>query len=90
MLERLRPEDVTLEGFLEDLTRLWLFWPFYMQPFWIAVSRFTKISVHHFFPVIQIRVVDMYLVEGPKILYRLALSALKLFASLAQSQVIGK
>ncbi len=29
--------------------------------------------------------VDMYIVEGPKIFYRLALSALKLYTSLAQS-----
>lgn len=33
---------------------------------------------------LQVRVLDMYLVEGPKVLYRLALSGLKLFASLSQ------
>lgn len=30
--------------------------------------------------LLQVRVVDMYLVEGPKVLYRLALSALKVYS----------
>jgi len=37
---------------------------------------------------VQVRVVDMYLVEGPKLLYRLALSALKLYA--AHTQAAGQ
>lgn len=37
------------------------------------------------FSICQVRVVDMYIVEGPKIFYRLAISAIKLYTSLAQS-----
>ena len=33
----------------------------------------------------QVRVLDMYFVEGPKFLFRLALSGLKLFASLTKT-----
>lgn len=32
----------------------------------------------------QVRIVDMYVVEGPKLFYRLAISALKIFAALSQ------
>lgn len=49
-----------------------------------AVSNNVPVSRPNDVILIQVRVVDMYLVEGPKILYRLAISALKLFASLSQ------
>ena len=39
MLEELKPEGVTIEGFVDELTRNWFMWPFYQQPFWIAVRQ---------------------------------------------------
>lgn len=37
-LQRIKPEGVSLQIFLEELTRNWFLWPFYMQPFWMTVS----------------------------------------------------
>ena len=38
---------------------------------------------------VQVRVVDLYLVEGPKVIYRLALAALKLFTAHTQATGIA-
>ena len=38
VLHRLKPDSLTLETFLKELTRNWFLWPFYQQPFWLAVS----------------------------------------------------
>ena len=86
-LQNLKPDNMTKQTFLDQLTSNWFLWPFYQQSFWLTVCRFMLLTGQRCIIVainIQVRVMDMYLVEGPKVLYRLALSGLKLFASLSQ------
>lgn len=40
-LQHLKPDNMTKQEFLDRLTSNWFMWPFYRQPFWIAVSFFT-------------------------------------------------
>lgn len=41
-LQHLQPGHMTKQDFLVTLTRNWFLWPFYRQPFWIAVSSFLQ------------------------------------------------
>ena len=48
---------------------------------WVTSALSRAPAVPASFCSLQVRVVDMYLVEGPKVLYRLGLAALQLFAA---------
>ncbi len=84
-LQRLRPAGMTEEVFLNQLTQHWYNWPFFNQPFWVTVRlQSGSMALSSLLYAVQVRVVDMYMVEGPKILYRLGLSALRLYATHSQ------